>query len=96
LKKGKPVIFVLVMTLSTIFAQKGQRDSSVPLALENYYPYSDYVSPAFPNIPKPLSLLSDTLKAPLGWIKMNFIQHDIEIYIDHNWEYITITEYIEK
>ena len=96
MKKGKPVIFVLVMTLSTIFAQKGQRDSSVPLALENYYPYSDYVSPAFPNIPKPLSLLSDTLKAPLGWIKMNFIQHDIEIYIDHNWEYITITEYIEN
>ncbi len=95
MRKGYAVIFVLFMTISANFAQNGQRDSSVFKLPESYYPHSDFVSPAFPNIPKPLSLLSDTLTRPLGWIKTDFIQHDIEVYIDRNWEYITLTEFIE-
>ncbi|MFQ6678187.1 MAG: cell surface protein SprA [Fidelibacterota bacterium] len=95
MKKGSKAVFVLILTISAIFAQSGYWDPSAPISSENYTPYSNFVSPAFPNIPKPLSLLSDTLTTSLGWIKMNFIQHDIEIYIDRNWEYITITEYIE-
>ena len=83
------------MTISANFAQNGQQDTLVLKLPESYYPISDFVSPAFPNIPKPLSLLSDTLTKPLGWIKTDFIQHDIEVYIDRDWKYITLTEFIE-
>lgn len=95
MKKGYAVIIVLFMTISTNFAQNVQRDSSVLKLPESYFPISNFVSRAFPKIPKPLSLLFDTLTTPLGWIKTDFIQRDVKVHIDRNWEYITLTEFIE-
>jgi len=95
LKKGFIVIFVLFLAISANDAQDGQPDSFALKLPESFYPTSDYVSPAFPDIPKPLSLLSDTLRAPLGWIKSNVFQHEIEVYIDRDWKYITVTELID-
>ena len=83
------------MAFSAIFAQDGQQDSSAQNFKKNFVPSSDYIAPAFPNLPKPLSLLSDTLLVPLGWIKADFGERDIEIHIDRDWTHITFTEYID-
>ena len=93
--KGHAVILVLFMAFSAIFAQDGQQDSSAQNFKKNFVPSSDYIAPAFPNLPKPLSLLSDTLLVPLGWIKADFGERDIEIHIDRDWTHITFTEYID-
>mgnify|MGYP000644796644 FL=1 len=93
--KGYAVILVLCMTISANFAQDGQSDSSVQELHDSFILASDYVTPAFPDIPKPLSLLADTILTPLGWIKADFGERDIEIHIDRDWQYITLTEYID-
>ena len=93
--KGYAVILVLCMAISANFAQDGQSDSSVQELHDSFILASDYVTPAFPDIPKPLSLLADTILTPLGWIKADFGERDIEIHIDRDWQYITLTEYID-
>ena len=93
--KGYAVILVLCMAISANFAQDGQSDSSVQELHDSFILASDYITPAFPDIPKPLSLLADTILTPLGWIKADFGERDIEIHIDRDWQYITLTEYID-
>jgi len=95
LQKGFAVIFVLIMAISANYAQDGQQDSSTQKLPDSFIPTSDYITPAFPNLPQPLSLLNDTLVIPLGWIKADFGKRDIEIHIDRDWRYITLTEFID-
>ena len=83
------------MASSAFYAQEGQWDLSVQNSRDQFIFASDYITPAFPDIPKPLSLLSDTLLTPLGWIKADFGERDIEVHIDRDWQYITLTEYID-
>ncbi len=89
------IIVCLFMTVFVLYAQTGWPDSSILELPESYYVGSDYVAPPFPTKPQPLSLLNDTLTTPLGWLTTNFLQREIEVYIDRDWNMITLTEFID-
>lgn len=94
MRKGLVVITYIIMTAGNLFAQSSQPDSSVHESNATIQ-ISDFVAPPFPNIPRPLSLLIDTLFSPIGWINATLDKREIEVYIDREWKYITVTEYID-
>ena len=82
------------MAVLTSFVQSSPPDSSAQKYSSALIELPDRIASPFPSIPKPLSLLNDTLTTPLGWVASSLETREIEVYIDRDWEYITLTEYI--
>ena len=95
MKKGIAAIYLIAMVALTSFLQSSQPDTSVQNISSQHFELPDLVASPFPSVPKPLSLLGDTLTAPLGWIIPSLEQREIEVFIDRDWKYITLTEYID-
>lgn len=82
-------IFVL-LTIGFSFGQPAEFTPST-----NHPLHSLYVARAFPEVPRPLSLLSDTLLLPLSLTEFSIGRRGIDVEVDRDWTTITVTESLD-
>lgn len=91
MKKRQIAAFFVLLTLGITSGQ--QADSTLSTTL--FYPHSPFVARAFPEVPRPLSLLADTLIQPLGFTEFNIGRRVVDVEVNRDWTTITITESLD-
>jgi len=95
LRKGWIAICIFFLSVGQNLWLRGQQESYTPTAVANHFPTSLYVTASFPRVLNPLNTFADTLKQPLGLLDVSYGVHVLEVAIDRDWKFITLTETVD-